>query len=68
MTDDPLVEEVRKAGQAYIDSFGGDLAAIVADLQRRTGEARRAGRKVVAMSPRRLEPSAQPTRSGGVVE
>ncbi|RJP33984.1 MAG: hypothetical protein C4547_11405 [Phycisphaerales bacterium] len=67
MTDDPIVEEVRKAGQAYIDSFGGDLAAVVADLQRRTEEARRAGRKVVALRPRPVgrpvEPSTQPRQS-----
>jgi len=64
MTDDPIVEEVRKAGQAYIDSFGGDLAAVVADLLRPTEEARRAGRKMVALSPRQVGPSAQPTQSG----
>jgi hypothetical protein len=32
---DPLVEEARRAGQAYIDSFKGDLKAACADLRRR---------------------------------
>lgn len=53
MKKDPIVEEARAAGKAYIDSLGGDLAAVVADLQRRTEEARKAGKKVVALPPRR---------------
>jgi hypothetical protein len=60
MTDDPIVEEVRKAGQAYINSFNGDLRAAVADLQRRTEEARRAGREVAPLPVRPLEPCRQP--------
>lgn len=63
MTDDPIVEGIRKAGQAFIDSFGGDLAAAVADLRRRTEEARRAGRKVVALPPRPAAPSPQPIQT-----
>lgn len=52
MTDDPIVEEARRAGQAYIESFQGDLKAVIADLQRRTEEARRAGREVASPPPR----------------
>jgi hypothetical protein len=43
---DPLVEEARKAGQAYIDSFKGDLRAVCGDLRRR---ARQEGRTVVSL-------------------
>jgi len=50
---DPIVEEARKAGQAYVDSFKGDLKAVFADLRRRTEEARRAGWRVVSHPPRR---------------
>jgi hypothetical protein len=46
---DPLVEEARKAGQAYVDSFNGDLKAACADLRRR---AREEGRKVVCLPPK----------------
>jgi hypothetical protein len=46
---DPLVEEARKAGQAYIDSFKGDLKAVCADLRRR---ARAEGREVVSLPPK----------------
>jgi hypothetical protein len=48
VTDDPIVEEARQAGKAYIDSFGGDLKAVFADLQKRTEEARRAGHPVAS--------------------
>jgi hypothetical protein len=54
MTGDPIVEEVRQARRAYAARFNNDLAAMVADLQRRTEEARRAGREVVALHPRRV--------------
>ena len=32
---DPLVEEARKAGQAYIAAFEGDRKAMLEDLHRR---------------------------------
>ena len=49
MRDDPLVEEARRAGQIYIDSFNGDWNALLADLRRRSEEA---GRTVVSLPPR----------------
>jgi transaldolase len=57
--DDPIVQEVRQARQAYAARFNYDLAAMVADLQRRTEEARRAGREVVALPPRHLPPETE---------
>jgi hypothetical protein len=65
MTDDPLVEEARKAGQAYIDSFNGDLDALFADLQRRTEEARRAGREVASLPPRPAQPRPEGVKQPG---
>jgi len=53
MKDDPLVEEARRAGQAYIDSFHGDWKAIIADLERRS---RDAGRAVVSHPPKPPHP------------
>lgn len=49
---DPIVEEARKAGQAYIDSFKGDRKAMIADLNRRS---EKAGRKLVSRPPRRVK-------------
>jgi hypothetical protein len=52
MKDDLLVEEARRAGQAYCDRFNHDLDAIFEDLHRRTEEARKSGREVVSLPPR----------------
>lgn len=59
---DPIVEEVRKAGQAYIDSFNGDLKAVCEDLRRRSEQA---GRRVVSRPPRRIEPVAATRQKTG---
>jgi hypothetical protein len=52
MNEDPIVEEVRRAGDAYFKRFNYDVKAAFADLRRRTEEARKAGRKVVSRPPR----------------
>lgn len=36
MKDDPIVDEVRKAGEAYLAKFQFDLRAAFEDLNRRT--------------------------------
>ena len=54
--NDPLIDDLRRVGQAYVDSFKGDWAALVADLNRRS---EREGRKVMAMPPK---PPRQPVR------
>ncbi len=66
MTDDPLVEEVRLAGQQYIESFDGDWKVIIADLDRR---AREEGRHIV-LPPEKREstepkPPPGPTKHSG---
>jgi hypothetical protein len=63
--DDPIVAEVRAAREAYAARFGFDLRAIFADLQRRTEEARRAGRQVVSPPPRRPAGWTEPTKRAG---
>ena len=51
--DDPIVDEVRAAREAYATQFNYNLAAMLADLQRKTEAARKAGRKVVSLPPRK---------------
>ena len=63
--DDPIVAEVRRAREAYAARFNYDLAAIFADIQRRTEEAARAGRKVVSLPPRRPEGWTDPAKKVG---
>jgi hypothetical protein len=53
---DPLVEEARRAGDAYLKRFNYDMKAAFADLRRRSEAARQAGRKVVSLPPRRVQP------------
>jgi transaldolase len=65
MTEDPIVEEVRRARQEYAARFNYDLAAMVADLQRRTEEARRAGRQVVSFPPRPAHSEDQSAKQAG---
>jgi hypothetical protein len=48
-----LIDEARKAGQAYVDSFGGDLKKVCADLRRR---AEQEGRQVVSLPPKPPHP------------
>jgi hypothetical protein len=65
MMDDPIVQEVRQARQNYAARFNYDLAAMVADLQRRTEEARRAGRQVESLPARPAEPEDGSARQAG---
>jgi hypothetical protein len=58
--EDPIVEEVRRAGDTYMKQFDYDLHAVFADLRRRTEEARLAGRKVVSLPARRVTPIPAP--------
>jgi len=57
MTDDPIVDEVRKAGEAYFAQFDFDLRAVCEDLRRRS-ESR--GVKTVSLPPRKPIPQSRP--------
>lgn len=52
MTGNPIVDEVHHAREQILARYGGNLHALVKDAQRRTDDAARAGRQVVA-PPRR---------------
>lgn len=65
MTDDPIVDEVRRAGEEYLAQFNFDLHAAVMDLQRLTEEAQRAGRLVVSLPPKRIAPQPPPAKKAG---
>lgn len=54
MNDDPIVDEVRKAGEAYFAQFNFNLQAICEDLRRRSAER---GVQAVKLPPRPVQPT-----------
>jgi len=64
-SDDPIVAEVRKAGEDLFKRFDNDLAAVFAHLQQRTEEAARQGRAVVSLPPSRVEAIKELTKKAG---
>jgi hypothetical protein len=48
---DPVLAEIRETREAYVERFGGDVKAMLADLQRRQ---RDGGRPSVTRPPRRI--------------
>jgi hypothetical protein len=63
--DDPVVAEVRRIREEILARYGGDLHALIADAQRSTEEAARAGKKVSSPTPRNLEPQPASTKRAG---
>ncbi len=59
MTENPIVEEIRKIREDILAEYGGDLSALIRDSERKTDELRKGGRVVVTLSPR---PASQPQR------
>jgi phage replication-related protein YjqB (UPF0714/DUF867 family) len=53
MTDNPIVEEVRRARDEVFAEHGGNIEQLMKELQRRTEAAKAAGRTVVTLPPRR---------------
>lgn len=49
MSDDSTIEEARRAGQSYVDSFQGDWSALIDDLRRR---AVADGRQILSLPPK----------------
>lgn len=52
MTDNPIIEEVRRARDEIFAEYGGDIELLMKELQRRTEAAKAAGRIVVTLPPR----------------
>ena len=65
MMNDPIVDEVHRTREQILAQYNGDLDAYFKDLQLRTDEAARAGRKVVALPPRRPEGWTEPSKKVG---
>jgi len=62
---DPIVEEVRRHRMQHTQKFGGDLAAICADLRSIQDKS---GHKIVRLTPNKIKPtssSSGPQKSRG---
>jgi len=64
MIDNPIVDEVPRIREEMLAEFNGDLSALMREMQRRTEEARSAGKAVVSPMPRRSQETA-PTKKVG---
>jgi hypothetical protein len=62
---DPIVAEVRRIREELFARYNHDLDAFVKDMQARTEAARLAGRKVVALPPRRPKDWTEATKKAG---
>jgi hypothetical protein len=56
MNQDPIVDEVRRAGEAYLEKFNFDVRAAFEDLRRRSDQS---GRTLVARRPKPARPLAR---------
>jgi hypothetical protein len=65
MIDNPVVEEVHHIREQMLIEFGGDMDALVKDLQRKTEESAAAGRRVVATPPRTSDFASPETTKAG---
>ena len=62
MMDDPIVEEVHRIREEMLARYGGDLHALITDMQKRTEEAARSGREVSTPQARPFEPQSGPSQ------
>ena len=60
--EDPIVEEVRRAGSALFAQFNNDMKAVAEELNRRSREA---GRTLVNFPPRPVQPRPADARRAG---
>jgi hypothetical protein len=58
--DNYIVEEVRRVREELLKRYGGDLRALMRDMQRQTEEAAAAGRPVVDLAARRRAQQSNP--------
>jgi len=49
MNEDPIVDEIRRAGEAYLSKFNFDVRAAFEDLRRRSEQR---GRNLISRPPR----------------
>ena len=64
MIDNPIVDEVHRIREQMLAEFGGDMDALVKDLQQKTQESA-AGRRVIASPPGTEEVASTESKKAG---
>ncbi|HWB53243.1 MAG TPA: hypothetical protein VG722_03590 [Tepidisphaeraceae bacterium] len=62
MYSNPIVDEVHRIREQMLAEYGGDLRALMKDIQRRTEEAARAGHPIYSPPPRKATKTPPPGR------
>jgi hypothetical protein len=60
--EDPIVAEVRQAGDELFKRFNYDMSAVISFLRARDEAAERSGHPVVSLPPRRMPPEPPPAK------
>ncbi len=63
--DNYIVDEVRTVREEILAEYGGDVHALIHDLNRQTDELAKSGRTVVTRGPRPILPDQMSTRKVG---
>jgi hypothetical protein len=61
MIENPIIDEIHRIREQMLARYNGDLDALLLDAQRRTEEAARAGKRVVAC-PSRSDSPVKPAK------
>ncbi len=57
MTDDPILQEIRRIREEHAAAFGYDVRAMLRDLKEKQREDEARGLKYVRLAPKRLDPA-----------
>jgi hypothetical protein len=63
--DNFIVEEIRSIRETMLAEYGGDIHALIHDMDKQTEELAKAGRVVVTRGPRPVQPQPTPARKVG---
>jgi hypothetical protein len=63
--ESPIVEDVHRIREEILAEYGGDIHALIHDMDKQTEELAKAGRTVVTRGPRPVQPQQTSERKVG---
>jgi hypothetical protein len=63
--DNYIVEEIRSIRETMLAEYGGDIHALIYDMNKQAEDLAKAGRVVITRGPRPVEPQQTPVRKVG---